>query len=126
MNAQINFRKSAALIASTMLLALGQSVPCIAADEGDVPRVTVKYSDLNLETQQGAAMLLRRLQSAASAVCAPSYEISMIFQDLNRHRCEHQTVKDAVIKVGRPSLFAAYSATYHELLPNQPVVATGP
>jgi len=125
MNAQITFRKSAALIASTMLLTLGQSLPCIAADDGDAPRVTVKYADLNLETPRGAATLLSRLQAAASVVCAPSYENMTTFRDLDMHRCEHQIVKGAVKKVGRPSLYAAYNARYHELLPNQAVVAKG-
>jgi UrcA family protein len=108
-----------------MLLTLGQSVPCIAANEGDVPRVTVKCSDLNLETAQGAATLLGRLRAAASVVCGPSYENTTTFRDLDMHRCEHQIVKNAVKNVGRPSLYAAYNARYHELLPNQPVVATG-
>lgn len=123
MNALTTIRKSAALVASTTLLALGQSAICIAADQGDVPRVAVSYADLNMASSHGATVLLRRLQAAAAAVCAPSYEIVTAFHDLDMARCEHQIVKEAVMKVGRPTLDAAYNAKYHEVLPSEQLVA---
>jgi UrcA family protein len=58
-----------ALICSTVLLSFNP--PFAAIDDSDVPRVTVRFGDLDLSKPQGAETLYRRIRSAARQVCAP-------------------------------------------------------
>jgi UrcA family protein len=120
MNAKIIFRKSAALIVSMLVLGFAQGGLCVANQWGDaLPSVTVSYADLDLSQPQGARTLFHRLEEAAETVCAPAYELVTTFHEIRMQECEHRIIKGAVIKIGRPSLYAVYDAKYHEVLPSQ-------
>lgn len=43
----------------------------VAGDENDVPKIVVAYDDLNVNTDEGATTLYRRLNAASRAVCRP-------------------------------------------------------
>jgi UrcA family protein len=98
-------------IAATVLcgsLASGVTVVANAAQEGDVMTQVVKYGDLDVSNAQGAAMLYSRIRAAAANVCRP-YD-SLDFSPRLLHDCMHKAIKDAVVKVDQPALFAVYNA----------------
>jgi len=99
-------------------LALSWGAASIAAGEGDVPQVVVKFGDLNLSSPQGAAKLYSRIAAAGSEVCKP---LDINSRDLgSRARldaCVHKAIADAVTKVDRPELFAIFDAKNHQPRP---------
>jgi UrcA family protein len=92
-------------------LAFGWGAVSIAADRSDVPQAVVKFGDLNLSNQQGAATLYNRIADAAHEVCK-SFDTDI--RDLASHAqldaCVHRAIADAVTKVGQPELIAVYNA----------------
>jgi UrcA family protein len=69
----------------------------------------VRYSDLNLGTEQGTEALYARLVSAARAVCGAP-DIRDLGALVAAHACERQAVANAVRDVRSPRLSAIYSA----------------
>jgi len=96
-----------ALICSTVLLTFNP--PFAAVDDNDVPRVTVRFGNLDLSKSQGVETLYRRIRAAAEQVCAPLDE-----RDLARHMrfnaCVRSAISTAVANVDRPTLTAYYEA----------------
>jgi UrcA family protein len=100
------------LILGTILsaLALGVATRSNAADDF-VPKVTVKYGDLDVATSVGAGTLYRRIQFAAGNVCWQMYSSDAAFR-LNKDRCLQKVIAEAVGQVNRPILTAVYEAQY--------------
>jgi UrcA family protein len=98
-------------------LTLCCSAVSVAADNTDVPRVIVKFGDLNLANPLGAATLYRRITVAAHEVCKtldPSnHGLGTAQQDL----CIHKAIADAVTDVGHPELVAVYNSKNRRQLP---------
>jgi len=99
-------------------LALTCSAMCTAAGAGDVPQAVVKFADVNMSTQQGAAALYGRIAAAADKVCNSN---AVDGRDLGAKArlsaCVHHAIADAVTKVGQPQLLALYSAKNHRPVP---------
>jgi UrcA family protein len=110
-------------IAIAGVIALSCSAVSSAAEWSDAPQAVVKFADLDISTQPGAAALYGRIAAAADKVCN-SYAVDM--RDLGAtsqvNACVHKAIADAVTKVGRPELSAIYSAKTHRPVPN--MVAT--
>ncbi len=77
-----------------------------AAD--DVPRVVVKYGDLNLSTDIGTQILYRRLKAAARAVCPDFSNRDLRQSDVSR-RCRAEALARAVNDVHSSRLAAIYA-----------------
>ena len=79
----------------------------LAAEPAQPLTKIVQYGDLNLDSEQGAAMLYARLQGAARAVCSPleSIEIAhrVVWED-----CFNNAVAAAVGQVGKTTLSAVH------------------
>lgn len=92
--------------AAVCALALTYAVTPVARAEAgtDVPKVEVKYSDLNLATEAGARTLYRRIATAARQVC-PRGEGSLIskLDELSR-TCIREAISRAVHEVNSPRL----------------------
>ncbi|MBS0393663.1 MAG: UrcA family protein [Proteobacteria bacterium] len=91
---------------ATLSLAAAQ-----AADSG--ASVRVRYDDLNLASDAGVRVLLRRLSGAAHRVCdQPGV------RELNRlsvaDACYHQALANAVVAVRSERLSALYVATHRD------------
>jgi UrcA family protein len=97
-------------------LASGFTAVSAAADSTDAPQVVVKYGDLNISNQQGAAALYGRIRRAAESVC-PRFELSQLASQARRVACVHKAITDAVTTVNQPALFAEYNAKYRSPLP---------
>jgi UrcA family protein len=80
------------------------------ADTGfEPPRVTVRFADLDTTTTQGAAVLYRRLKSAAESVCQdldPGLRLAM---KQRYNSCIHLALGNAIVRLDRPAV-TAYAA----------------
>ncbi len=113
MKARTTVTKLPNLITTAILgtFALMGGAPSMAADGSEAHQVVVKYGDLNLSNPQGAAVLYRRISTAAHDVCEAS-EVDSV--DLGTRAvvdaCLQRAISGAVTKVGRSELFAIYNA----------------
>lgn len=100
-----------AAVAYTLLAtctAIG-TVGTVHAATADAPAVTVRYSDLNLSTEQGSLVLYGRIVTAARQVC----QIDDIrdFKAINAAKaCRAQAIAQAVRDVNSPMLASVYAA----------------
>jgi UrcA family protein len=101
-----HFRRTLA-IAMFAALASGAAV-CSAAD-GVALQTTVKYSDLNVSSSQGAGILYGRIRIAAEQVCRPLNRDDLASKTLF-HKCMNHAIADAVNKIDQPALFSVYNA----------------
>jgi len=83
------------------------SVTIAQADVAFEPRsVTVRFADLDTASTQGAAVLYRRLKTAAESVCRdlePGKELARMRAYAN---CMQTALSNAVVKVDRPAVTA--------------------
>ena len=106
-----------------MLVAFGCGSFSAAADLGDPPHVTVRFADLNLSSPQGATVLYRRLESAASLVCETSDPGDGPFHSLDAGKCADRAVRGSVKKISAPLLTAVYNAHNRKPLPSRTMTA---
>jgi UrcA family protein len=96
-----------ALVLIGCALGIGSSM-AHAARAPDVPSKTVKYSDLNLATDEGALELYSRIATAARAVC-PDPDLRDLRTFANSERCQSEAIARAVHDVHSPRLAAMYN-----------------
>jgi UrcA family protein len=90
------------VLGTTALCAL--SVSAQAADP-DVPTKTVRFTDLNIQTPEGAKVLYNRIRVAAREVCEISVGSDPILIGATRG-CIDTAIDNAVKKVNAPYLTA--------------------
>jgi len=75
----------------------------------DPPRKAVKFSDLNLNTPEGAAVLYKRITGAAKEVC-DVFDDSIFphSHEVQVNACIDQAITRAVMQINRPMLTAVY------------------
>lgn len=88
---RVNHRVSFTIIA---LSTAASALPAYAEE----PVRQVRYADLNLATEAGAATLERRINSAAASMCGP-YESRRVDQAASWKRCHDATVATATKRV---------------------------
>ena len=103
------------LVIAAAALVLG--TPTFAASLAGAD-VNVGYSDLDIDTVDGATQLLDRIKSAADRVCAP-LDHGDIASRANRSKCHMKLTAAAVSRVDHPVLAAVYKSAY----PNAPSFA---
>jgi UrcA family protein len=100
------------VIATLILGALACGVAAVnAAEDSGIPKIVVKYADLNVSAPQGAAVLFQRIRRAGEAVCG-SLAGGGLGPKMRMNACVQNAVADAVTKVNQPQLFAIYKANY--------------
>ena len=71
----------------------------------EVGKASVSYADLNLESEEGARMLYRRLKRASKQVCsAPSGSLEAILAVHEIRRCYLDTLSNAVDNIDNDDL----------------------
>jgi UrcA family protein len=101
--------RTAVLVAATLAIGIGSASAVSAADQGTVS-ATVRYSDLNLSTQDGAKAMLQRIVQAARQVCEPDADIADLPGEGEwRSFCVSTRVRDTVSSLDAPMVTAAYS-----------------
>jgi UrcA family protein len=73
------------------------------------PHKVVSFKDLNLSTEEGAAVLCKRIKSAAIEVCghSDSFDLARAYYP---QICINEAVSRAVAEVNRPMLTSLYQA----------------
>jgi UrcA family protein len=102
---KINLRMIALLVMPTLLVAESGMA---AARVDEAPSVTVRYHDLNLDSQDGVATLYGRIHAAAEVVCRPvegSRLVTRVFWT-EWHACINHAVAEAVRAVRNENLSA--------------------
>jgi UrcA family protein len=106
-NPQMSSKKL--VILASALAMLGSSLAMADTDEAGRLVQQVKYSDLNLSNQEGAATLYRRLSVAAAHVCAPLRN-SVLAAARKHSACVDQAMARAVADVNAPALTEYFTA----------------
>jgi UrcA family protein len=92
------------LAACTALGAVGSA----HAASADVPALKVRYSDLNLSTEQGSLALYGRIVAAAHQVCAVD-DIRDLRAVNAAKACREEAIAQAVRDVNSPMLASVYA-----------------
>ncbi len=80
------------------------------ADTGFEPRsATVRFADLDTTTAQGAAVLYKRIKSAAESVCKDLEPGRQLALKERYASCIHLALGNAIVKIDRPAV-TAYAA----------------
>lgn len=107
LNLGVRLRTAAALT----VLAAGTAIGAIGsahAATADVPALKVRYSDLNLSTEQGSLALYGRIVAAAHQVCAVD-DIRDLAAFPAVNACREQAVAQAVRDVNSPMLASVHA-----------------
>ena len=86
--------------------ALSGAIPARAQVSDAVPSVTVKYSDLNIGSRDGAQVLLKRIEAAANTACGGPPDIRELSQWAGFEACRRSAIGRAVVAVDSPMLTA--------------------
>lgn len=79
-----------------------------AQSVADVPSIQVDFSDLNINTPEGAKRLYGRIEVAASKVCAPQVDRRELARHAIFEKCFDASVERAVAEVNSTALMAVY------------------
>ena len=106
-------RRCFAVAALTMTVLSPVATALAAAPAADaLPQVAVTFADLDLASDAGAALLLRRIEAAARQVCGDPRELQPVARSMRVQQCNAQAIERAVTKVGAPKVTLAYRARY--------------
>jgi UrcA family protein len=97
------------VLSSCGTLAVAHSRDPLFAAADAPPQVTVHFADLDVSHPEGAAVLYRRIRSAAKQVCYPIQSLGY-YSTQQAESCMEKAIADAVNTVNRPALYAVFSA----------------
>lgn len=108
----MNIRSRGMLALALAGVAAG-SAPALAADSygssDETTAVRVKLAAVTPETARDAQRSLTRLGNAALEACGASFHSLPDYKDaVRRSDCWHESMRDAVTRIGNPYLTAAY------------------
>jgi UrcA family protein len=84
-----------------------------AAPAVDAPmQVKLKFADLDLATDVGARVLLRRIEAAAELICGDPRGLLPLNRLVRVQQCNAQAIGRAVADVGAPRVTLVYRARY--------------
>jgi UrcA family protein len=89
-------------------LALAAAATPLAAEESRRVAVEVRYADLNLQSEEGADVLFRRLDHAARQVCGLDTR-QRGFVKRQARACHAETLRETVAKVDAPMVTQIYA-----------------
>ena len=101
---KVVFVAAVAVVALTSYVGLAR-----ASDLDERPALTVHYSDLNLDTQAGAAALYQRIRHAAEQVCG-KVDSRRLDQIVAAQDCMSKGIASSVSAVGNAQLTREYVA----------------
>lgn len=107
-NAQFAARPSMIAAALMAIICAASAYTTQASEPGEPLTKKVAYGDLNLETEQGASTLYKRLSVAAEEVCAP-YKTIDLARRVAWQNCVARAVTSAVEQVNRPMVSAVHN-----------------
>jgi UrcA family protein len=87
----------------------GASLAAPAAANPDQVSVAVRFGDLNLAAQPGAAVALRRIHNAAQSICGPAPDIKDLERTADYRGCVAASMGPAVASLNNPLVTALYT-----------------
>ena len=96
-------------LSALVLAASAISTPAAAASMEDPPNITVSYRDLDISHPQGAAVLLHRLEAAATKACGGRPDVRVLEEVATFDKCRSAALDRAVAQIDAPMLTAAAS-----------------
>jgi UrcA family protein len=101
------------LLGSASFTAASAAAPAVvsaaAASPADAPTVVVRFGDLNLATEAGAAALYHRIVAAAAQVC-PAWDPDNLATISAGAACRKAAIARAVAAIPSPKLAAIHAA----------------
>ena len=88
------------------------AVPAQAEPRRSLALTRVAVGDLDLSTERGAATLLRRLNAAARALCAPIRTPLLPQAEGRAYRCRREAIAAAVERLDTPAVSRAYATLF--------------
>jgi UrcA family protein len=104
-------RIAIAAVAVTALIPVTTALADVPAGSA-APQAVVKYADLDLTSDAGAAALLRRIEAAARQVCGNPIEVQPLDRSMRVQQCNKQAIEHAVTALGAPKVTLAYRVRY--------------
>jgi UrcA family protein len=95
---------------STLIFGIAFTLSMLTASAGDTivtKSQVVRFSDLNLSSDDGVRTLYQRMRGAARLVCADA-DRSLRLEQPNYQTCFKKAVGDAVSQVNQPALTAMH------------------
>jgi UrcA family protein len=108
------------------MLAVSASSLAMADTSVQVKSEVVRYDDLRLISNVGAAVLYGRLKGAAERVCGGPVDNVQHGQQQRYRTCVNDTLKKAVADVNHPILTSFYDSKRNPGVPNPNAVAKAP
>jgi UrcA family protein len=102
--------KSLLTTVTFLVTAVGGASSCLADEiPAEVPSRVVHFSDVDLRSPAGAAVLYERIRQAARAVCE-AHGPGDLSSLARFHRCIAEATARAIVDVNAPALTRQYSA----------------
>lgn len=95
-------------------LAGGAAASTEASRDSAQKSVVVRYSESDLDSQNGATHLYSVLDRAARFVCDDSIEIVSLIERRDISRCEQEAIANAVSELSSASLTSVYNRHFHD------------
>lgn len=109
MNTRLGHKQLAvALLAATTIIP-AIATARVADQNADSSSITVSYADLNITTNEGVAVLYRRLQSASRQVCGSYSGRTSVQEATMIRRCFDEALTNAVASTGSTKLAAMHT-----------------
>jgi UrcA family protein len=96
------------VVASAAIAWAGGNAALAGEPDNSVPHKVVSFRDLNLNSPEGAAVLYRRINSAANEVCGDPDRWDL--SQLKLQICVKDAVSRAIAQVNNPMLTSLYQA----------------
>jgi UrcA family protein len=100
-----------AAVAVTALIPVAKALADIP-DASGAPQAVVKYADLDLTSDAGAAALLRPIEAAARQVCGDPREVQPLDRSMPVRQCNTRAIERAVAALGATKVTLAYRVRY--------------
>jgi UrcA family protein len=105
---------SFAFVSAMVLGGAAQAGPAISPDP-EIATAKVSLADLDLRSEAGAAVGLRRIEMASEKVCGGQPDVRLIQRQASYKACVAVTMDRAVTSLGSPRVTALYTGTGHSL-----------
>jgi len=106
MNSKLENAIHATFLTTALLISIFIAGTAFAGTPDDVRTETVKFQDLNLNSEAGVETLYQRIKAAARRVCTDSE--GGLSSAYAAQRCEEKAESRAVLDVNAPQLTAFY------------------
>lgn len=102
-------RKSFAAAAAAMTLMAWGASPALAQTSSDTAQMSVRVGDLNLRSDNGAKVALRRITSTSKSFCGGDPGRRTLAEQMETSKCVKRMTYMAVNKLDAPMVTAQYN-----------------